>query len=168
MPNRNESLLNMLASFMQPTQAVSTDVVEPTMTGHDSINNIMNEYTMSQMPERQIVGGVGTGLDALTGFTKAASLIPAGSKKMMNLINEIIVKRGLVKSSKKSFQQLIDAAKKEGVDYGDMISRHSNRVDELKKQEGALQLSEEWLKLFGTPQAKSLSKTESRLIDFLR
>ena len=127
-----------------------------------------NLLSMSQMPERQLVGGVGTGLDALAGFSKAVSLIPAGSKRMMDLINQIIVQRGLVKSAKKSSQKLVDAAKKEGVDYGDMISRHSTKADELRNQEGALQLSEEWLKLFGTRRAKALTETEGRLLDFLK
>ena len=39
-----------------------------------------NLLSMSQMPERQLVGGVGTGLDALAGFSKAASLIPSLTK----------------------------------------------------------------------------------------
>ena len=164
-----EELQNLLQMAMQTTAPVSTQVMPE--YAHDSIDTEIgrdNLLTMSQMPERQLVGGVGTGLDALAGFSKAASLIPAGSKSMMSLINEIMVKRGLTKSARKSSQKFVDAAKKEGVDYGDMISRHSTKADELRKQEGALQLSEEWLKLFGTPQAKSLSKTESRLIDFLK
>ena len=168
MPEELQNLLRMLPEF-QTTAPVSTQVMPE--YAHDSIDTEIgrdNLLSMSQMPERQLVGGVGTGLDALAGFSKAVSLIPAGSKRMMDLINQIIVQRGLVKSAKKSSQKLVDAAKKEGVDYGDMISRHSTKADELRKQEGALQLSEEWLKLFGTRRAKALTETEGRLLDFLK
>ena len=50
-----------------------------------------NLLSMSQMPERQLVGGVGTGLDALAGFSKAASLIPSiASKKYGYILNPLI------------------------------------------------------------------------------
>ena len=48
------------------------------------------------------------------------------------------------------------------------ISKYSKKADELRSEEGALQLSEEWLKLFGTRRAKNLMDTEKTLIDFLK
>ena len=106
MPNENNTLLNMLASFMQPTQAVSTDVVEPTMTGHDSINNIMNEYTMSQMPEPTIVGGGGLGsLVDMMSPMKAAALIPAGSDKAIDMLNAYTKYRRGLKAKKELSQR---------------------------------------------------------------
>ena len=68
----------------------------------------------------------------------------------------------------KLWKQFVDAAKKEGVDHGDMVSRYSMKADELRKREGELQLFEKWLKLFGTRRAKALTDTEERLIDFLK
>ena len=165
----NGALQKLLQLSMQSTAPVSTQVMP--QYAHDFINTEIgrdNLLTMSQMPERQIVGGVGTGLDALAGFSKAASLIPAGSKRMMDLISEIMIKRGLTKSARKSSQKFVDAAKKGDVDYDNLISKYSKKADELRSQEGALQLSEEWLKLFGTRRAKNLMDTEKTLIDFLK
>ena len=165
----NDELQTLLQMAMQTTAPVSTQVMPE--YAHDSIDTEIgrdNLLTMSQMPERQLVGGVGTGLDALAGFSKAASLIPAGSKRMMDLISEIMIKRGLTKSARKSSQKFVDAAKKGGVDYDNLISKYSKKADELRSEEGALQLSEEWLKLFGTRRAKNLMETEERLIDFLK
>jgi|10_taG_2_1085330.scaffolds.fasta_scaffold06896_3 hypothetical protein len=108
MPNENNTLLNMLASFMQPTQAVSTDVVEPTMTGHDSINNIMNEYTMSQMPEPTIVGGGGLGsLVDMMSPMKAAALIPAGSDKAIDMLNAYTKYRRGLKAGKERTKRYV-------------------------------------------------------------
>jgi len=50
-----------------------------------------NLLTMSQMPERQLVGGVGTGLDALAGFSKAASLITSGTPKFIKMLKDLKV-----------------------------------------------------------------------------
>ena len=88
--------------------------------------------------------------------------------KKSEVLDEIEVVQGLTKSAKKSSQKFVDAAKKEGVDHGDMISRHSAKVDALEKKEGELQLFEKWLKLFGTGRADNLMKTQKRLIDFLK
>ena len=108
----NDELQTLLQMAMQTTAPVSTQVMPE--YAHDSKDTEIgrdNLLTMSQMPERQLVGGVGTGLDALAGFSKAASLIPAGSKRMMDLISEIMIKRGLTKSARKSSQKFVDAAK---------------------------------------------------------
>ena len=88
--------------------------------------------------------------------------------KKQNVLDEIKIQRGLTKAAKKSPQKVINIAKKEGVDHGDIIARHSARVDALTKKEGELQLFQEWLKLFGTDRAESLVKTQKTLIDFLK
>jgi hypothetical protein len=88
--------------------------------------------------------------------------------KKSEVLDEIEVVQGLTKSAKKSAQKFVDAAKKEGVDHGDMVSRYSMKADELRKREGELQLFEKWLKLFGTRRADALTETEERLIDFLK
>ena len=105
-----------------------------------------------------VMGTVGPG--------QGARLIEGLKKR--EVLDDIGVAQGLTKSAKKSAQKFVDAAKKEGVDHGDMVSRYSMKADELRKREGELQLFEKWLKLFGTRRAKALTDTEERLIDFLK
>ena len=78
---------------MQTTAPVSTQVMPE--YAHDSIDTEIgrdNLLTMSQMPERQLVGGVGTGLDALAGFSKAASLIPSIASENLGYILKPFIK----------------------------------------------------------------------------
>ena len=86
----NPELQNLLQMAMQTTSPVSTQVLP--QYAHDSIDTEIdkdNQFTMSQMPERKIVGtGLGV-LDMVGGFSKAGALIPAGSKKFMNIINRL-------------------------------------------------------------------------------
>tara|TARA_Y100001938_G_scaffold41624_2_gene57374 strand:+ start:2596 stop:3243 length:648 start_codon:yes stop_codon:yes gene_type:complete len=105
-----------------------------------------------------VMGTVGPG--------QGARLIEGLKKR--EVLDDIGVAQGLTKSAKKSAQKFVDAAKKEGVDHDDMVSRYSMKADELRKREGELQLFEKWLKLFGTRRAKNLMETEERLIDFLK
>tara|TARA_R100001594_G_scaffold28897_2_gene54280 strand:- start:12875 stop:13522 length:648 start_codon:yes stop_codon:yes gene_type:complete len=105
-----------------------------------------------------VMGTVGPG--------QGARLIEGLKKR--EVLDDIGVAQGLTKSAKKSAQKFVDAAKKEGVDHDDMVSRYSMKADELRKREGELQLFEKWLKLFGTRRAEALMDTEKRLIDFLK
>jgi len=87
-----EELQNLLQMAMQTTAPVSTQVMPE--YAHDSIDTEIgrdNLLTMSQMPERQLVGGVGTGLDALAGFSKAASLITSGTPKFIKMLKDLKV-----------------------------------------------------------------------------
>ena len=83
----NPELQNLLQMAMQTTSPVSTQVLP--QYAHDSIDTEIdkdNQFTMSQMPERKIVGtGLGL-LDMVGGFSKAGALIPAGTQKFEQLI----------------------------------------------------------------------------------
>ena len=85
----NPELQNLLQMAMQTTSPVSTQVLP--QYAHDSIDTEIdkdNQFTMSQMPERQLVGtGLGL-LDMITGPAKAASLVTAGTPKFMKIIKD--------------------------------------------------------------------------------
>ena len=83
----NEKLIQMLAQYMQSAEPVSTKVEH----GHTAIDKEIEKYkhTMSEDPGKQIIApGLGL-LDMVGGFSKAGALIPAGSKKFLNIINRL-------------------------------------------------------------------------------
>ena len=105
----NPELQNLLQMAMQTTSPVSTQVLP--QYAHDSIDTEIdkdNQFTMSQMPERKIVGtGLGL-LDMVGGFSKAGAMIPTGTEKFQQLIkmlgrskgDEILYNNQLLKALK--------------------------------------------------------------------
>ena len=149
-----KTLLDMLAKMMQPADAVSTNVEH----GHSAIDKEIDKfggYTMSQTPERKLVGQ-GLGMLEWAG----TALMP-GTKDMkaMNAMMKVLKDVSLKRSANKSMQQL-----KMGTD--------PSKVKNLKDEAGILQLYEEWLKLMGKSKnysrAENLYDTEISILDKLK
>ena len=155
LPTFRETAHSFMDDLMQKQDAEMSEVLYP------AGKNIFGQPTEPVTQEDLLSLVMGT-----LGPGQGARLLE-GLKKS-EVLDEIEVVQGLTKSAKKSAQKFVDAAKKEGVDHGDMVSRYSMKADELRKREGELQLFEKWLKLFGTRRAKALTDTEERLIDFLK
>ena len=64
--------------------------------------------------------------------------------------------------------KFVDALKREGSGTENIISKHTQRAQDLQTKKGELQLYEKWLELFGTGKAESLYKTEESLLDFIK
>lgn len=149
-----KTLLDMLAKMMQPADAVSTNVEH----GHSAIDKEIDKfggYTMSQTPERKLVGqGLGMLEWAGTALMPGAKDINA-MNAMMKVLKDVSLKR----SANKSMQQL-----KMGTD--------PSKVKNLKDEAGILQLYEEWLKLMGKSKnysrAENLYDTEISILDKLK
>jgi len=149
-----KTLLDMLTSIMQPAEAASTKVEH----GHTAIDKEIDKfggYTMSQAPERKLVGqGLGMLDWAATGLVPGAKDVKTMSA-MMKVLKDISLKR----SANKSMQQL-----KMGTD--------PSNVKELKHEGGVLQLYQEWLKLMGKSKnysrAKNLYDTEISILNKLK
>jgi len=163
-----EELQNLLQMAMQTTAPVSTQVM--TEYAHDSIDTEIgrdNLLTMSQMPERQLVGGVGTGLDALAGFSKAASLIPSIASENLGYIlkpfiktlgyerkGRKIMKRQALEMSKRAKSKFSDpkslkeTSKVHPFEYDKMSKAQSARADNLQDEIKKLQAYEEALKQY--------------------
>jgi len=158
-----KTLLDMLAKMMQPADAVSTNVEH----GHSAIDKEIDKfggYTMSQTPERKLVGqGLGM-LDMVGGLSKAGALIPALTKKYVksasgqsqvsDMIRKIAVEREILKASmttpkglsKSSFKNVITAkpskmsTTKEGFELGskeNIMNQVYEKALEQYKQFGA-------------------------------
>ena len=149
-----KTLLDMLAKMMQPADAVSTNVEH----GHSAIDKEIDKfggYTMSQTPERKLVGQ-GLGMLEWAG----TALMP-GTKDMkaMNAMMKVLKDVSLKRSANKSMQQL-----KMGTD--------PSKVKNLEGEAGILQLYEEWLKLMGKSKnysrAENLYDTEMAILDKLK
>ena len=149
-----KTLLDMLAKMMQPADAVSTNVEH----GHSAIDKEIDKfggYTMSQTPERKLVGQ-GLGMLEWAG----TALMP-GTKNMkaMNAMMKVLKDVSLKRSANKSMQQL-------------KMCTDPSKVKNLKDEAGILQLYEEWLKLMGKSKnysrAENLYDTEISILDKLK
>lgn len=113
---------------MQTTSPVSTQVLP--QYAHDSIDTEIdkdNQFTMSQMPERQLVGtGLGL-LDMITGPAKAASLVTAGTPKFMKIIKDLKLSTEFDPSTKRAVishaKKMRDTSPSEYAKYKDAPSR---------------------------------------------
>ena len=112
----NPELQNLLQMAMQTTSPVSTQVLP--QYAHDSIDTEIdkdNQFTMSQMPERKIVGtGLGL-LDMVGGFSKAGALIPVGTQKFEQLIKMLGRSKGDEILYSNTLQRLLKDIKTYGV-----------------------------------------------------
>ena len=124
----NPELQNLLQMAMQTTSPVSTQVLP--QYAHDSIDTEIdkdNQFTMSQMPERQLVGtGLGL-LDMITGPAKAASLVTAGTPKFMKIIKDLKLSTEFDPSTKRAVishaKKMRDTSPSEYAKYKDAPSR---------------------------------------------
>ena len=124
----NPELQNLLQMAMQTTSPVSTQVLP--QYAHDSIDTEIdkdNQFTMSQMPERQLVGtGLGL-LDMVGGLSKAGALVTAGTPKFMKMVSNLktstafdpATKRAVISHAKK----MRDTSPSEYAKYKDAPSR---------------------------------------------
>jgi len=118
-------LEELLKQRMAEAQVVSTGVMQPDMAAHSSIDNIIgqNQLTMSQMPEPTVVGGGGMGsLVDMMSPMKAATLIPAGSQKAIDMLNEFTKYRRGLNTQKKFAKDMVEGMKKQGVKETDLVS----------------------------------------------
>ena len=149
----NPELQNLLQMAMQTTSPVSTQVLP--QYAHDSIDTEIdkdNQFTMSQMPERKIVGtGLGL-LDMMTGPAKAASLISVGTPKFMNIMKDLELSQ---KFSPKFQKGMIDFWKKRraaggSAKYKDAPRRELEdmilKLDDLQSSNPIAQASKEKIK----------------------
>ena len=165
------TLLSLLSGGRYGTSADLPTVPE---MAHSYIDQIKESYDQQQQRDVQIQGqGLGL-LDMVGGFSKAGALIPAGSREMVKFIKNISFRRELASGAKQSSKKFIDALKMtkgtvhEPVNIKELVYKHTQRIDEIKKVQGELQLYEEWLKLFGTGRAEALGKTEKALMDYIK
>ena len=96
---------------------------------HDSIDTEIdkdNQFTMSQMPERKIVGtGLGL-LDMVGGFSKAGALIPVGTQKFEQLIKMLGRSKGDEILYSNTLQKLLKDIKTYGVPKDDTMRNIKN------------------------------------------
>jgi hypothetical protein len=150
----NPELQNLLQMAMQTTAPVSTQVmpeylnrrikryikkniriedgrdVNMPLYAHDSIDTEIdkdNQFTMSQMPERKIVGtGLGL-LDMVGGFSKAGALVTAGTPKFMKMVSNLKTSTAFHPSTKRAVirhaKKMRDTSPSEYAKYKDAPSR---------------------------------------------
>ena len=128
-------LEELLRRRMAESQAVSTGFMQPEMSAHSSIDNIIgqNQLTMSQMPEPTVVGGEGLGnLVEMMSPMKAVSMIPAGTDRMKIVLDLFKQYRGGLNTKKQFAKDMVEGMKNQGVKESDMIS--GNVLKGQKKQ----------------------------------
>ena len=92
------------------------------------------------MPEPTVVGGGGMGsLVDMMSPMKAATLIPAGSQKAINMLNEFTKYRRGLNTQKKFAKDMVEGMKKQGVKETDLVSGNvmkgqQKRLDELSNE----------------------------------
>jgi len=131
-------LEELLRQRMTEAQAVSTGFMQPEMSAHSSIDNIIgqNQLTMSQMPEPTVVGGGGLGsLVDMMSPVKAVTMIPAGSQKAIDMLNEFTKYRRGLNTRKQFAKDMVEGMKKQGVKETDLVSGNVMKGQQKKLNE---------------------------------